>query len=205
MQIDRETLQIKDAEIRDYAEAVAKSFGSTSNWYDGDLIGKFVHLTAPEDPEPVMHLITISNFTGSGAHGMSGQSRKPGNILLNWRKLIDILPDVTIAGAGAVGAPVWLTPLIALYVWNKLWNGAEEQLSDVEATTILALWKNRSGQNKIDSEVGFAATNKLRSTLNFRVLERVEFETTLNRLLDLKCIEIEDGVVWLREWVRVSY
>jgi len=71
-------------------------------------------------------MITLRSFGDEG-----GTSRKPGNIFLNWRKLMDIVPDAAIATAG----------------YNK----------------------------------------------------------AINRLLAMECIEIDNGIISLREWVRVSY
>jgi hypothetical protein len=83
----------------------------------------------------------------------SGASRKPGNIVMNWRKLIDVTPDVTIAAAGATGGPAWLLPFIGLYIWNKLWCGAKVEFSKSEAIVILALWKNRDARKKMKKKM----------------------------------------------------
>jgi hypothetical protein len=145
-------------------------------------------------------MITLGSFGDEG-----GTSRKPGNIFLNWRKLMDIVPDATIAAAGAMTSPAWLLPLIGLYVWNKLWRGAEEELTNVEACTICALWKNKDSRNRISEDDGFTATNTLRAHHGLPQLTRVEYNKASNRLLAMDCIELSNGIIWLREWVRVSY
>lgn len=73
---------------------------------------------------------------------------------------MDVVPDAALIAARAAAQP-WLWPLAGLSIWNKVWRGMEEKLSDVEATTIWGLWKNRNGQNKIPEDVGFAKTNAL--------------------------------------------
>src|SRR5262249_10110301 len=127
---------------------------------------------------------------------------------LNWRKLIDIVPDISLAGLGAVTlpvAPAIAAVLAALYVWNKLWRGSVEELSDVEAVTILALWQNRNPQKKISEQDGFTKTNDLRATYSLPPLSQRQYAGAISRLIEIDCIELENGVIWLREWVRVKY
>jgi hypothetical protein len=152
------------------------------------------------EPEPVIELVTVYS-----SRSPRGRSRKPGNILLNWRKLIDVVPDATLAGVGATANPQWTIPLVGLYIWNKFWRGAEEELSDVEATVILALWKGRNSENKIGEDEGFVKTNEFRSTSSLPTLSRDDYTAAINRLLIMKCIEISDGIIWLREWVNIRY
>jgi hypothetical protein len=163
------------------------------------VLGAFVELTPPEKPEYVFHLITMNSFA------QDAESRKPGNLFLNWRKLIDIVPDTTIAAAGATAAPAWLLPFIALYVWNKLWCGAKETLTKDEATIIMALWKHRSGKSTIGEDEGFTRTNEVRLRQGLRTLRRNIYDQAIDRLLRMHCIEMNEGVIWLREWVRITY
>lgn len=37
------------------------------------------------------------------------------------------------------------------------------------------------------------------------VLTEAEYQRAVNRLVEMKCIELDDGIIWLREWVRVKY
>jgi hypothetical protein len=163
-------------------------------------VAAFAQLTAPESEGPRIEYITINSTFSPTA-----SSRKPGNILLSWRKLVDIVPDVTLAGVGAATAPVWALPLAGLYIWNKLWRGSEEQFSDVEAITILALWKSRNGEDRVSEEDGFFHTNKLRVASGQSEVTRAEYSRAITRLIKVQCIEVEKGVIWLREWIRVKY
>lgn len=158
----------------------------------------------PEEPEVTIGLITI----GSPYSAPKAQSRKPGNVVLNWRKLIDIVPDVSLAGLGAATLPlppVWSVVLAGLYVWNKIWKGSVEEFSDIEATAILALWKNRNGKDKIAEDDGFKRINELRATYSLPPLTRGQFTSVIDRFVQIDCIELDDGTIWLREWVRVKY
>jgi hypothetical protein len=200
MEYDNEALEAKKSEIQALPVEAIRRVNRASEEAVESAVEAFTRLTPPTDPEPVIEMITVGSFGRGG-----GKSRKPGNIYLNWQKLMDIVPDATIATAGALTSPAWLLPLIGLYVWNKLWRGAEEDLTEVEACTIFALWKNRNGQSKISEDEGFVRNNALREQQDMPALLRSEYDVAINRLLRMECIEIENGIVWLREWVRIQY
>ena len=127
------------------------------------LVNAFARVTPPEAPDFTIGLITINSLHASP----KARSRKAGNVVLNWRKLFELVPDVSLAGLGAATLPV--PPQIAialagLYIWNKVWRGAVEEFSDIEAVTILALWKHRDDKDKIPEPAGFERVNELRAT-----------------------------------------
>lgn len=164
----------------------------------------FATVTPPEKPEITIGLVTINSLYGTP----KAESRKPGNVVLNWCKLVDIVPDISLAGLGAATlpvAPALAAVLAGLYIWNKVWRGSLEEFSDVEAVTILALWQNRNGENKISENDGLAKTNQLRAEYSMPPLTAGPYAAAVNRLVEIDCIELEDGVIWLREWVRVKY
>ncbi|WP_434666704.1 hypothetical protein P5W99_37345 [Paraburkholderia sp. A3BS-1L] len=164
-------------------------------------------ITPPEklDFELRLDLCTISSLNTVPR----ALSRKPGNVLLNWRRLVDVVPDVSLAGFGALTLPVvppaWAAVLAGLYIWNKLWRGSAEEFSDIEALTMLALWQNRNGKNKINEGDGLMKTNELRAQYKMPPLTLEQYAYTVNRLVEIECIELKNGVIWLREWVRVKY
>ena len=160
----------------------------------------FIRVTPPKEPEIVIEYIN----TFSGGRG-GGRSRKPGNIFLNWRKLIKLIPDITIASVNTTTTPSWLLPFIALSIWNKLWSNANEELTREEATIILTLWKNRNSKNRISDSDGYERTNTYRKLIKLPLLSKSEYDQSINKLLTLRCIELNDGIIWLREWVRDSY
>jgi len=119
---------------------------------------------------------------------------------------MDVIPDSIVAVATSVSVPSWVLPFVGLYVWNKIWCGSEEKLTEIEATIIYALWKNRNrNNNKISEDSSFKKTNLARREMNLLELSRTEFDLGINRLLKMRCIEIENGVIWLREWVKIEY
>lgn len=168
------------------------------------LVDAFARVTAPQDPEITIGLITVCSLHDAP----KARSRKPGNILLNWRKLIEIIPDVSLAGLGASTLPVApqvVMVLSALYIWNKVWRGAVEDLSDIEAVAILALWENRDERNRISEQMGYVRTNEVRFRYALPALTDRQFASAVNRLVELGCVELCDGVIWMREWVQKKY
>lgn len=155
----------------------------------------FATVTEPKS-EGDMQLITAAGL------GRPAVSRKPGNILLNWRKLFDTSPDVLVAVAGAGAGGPFVRGLIGLYVWNRIWRGVEEPISEVEASVIESLWCGRAARKRIPEDVAFGIVNDARAQYGLDQLSRAEFTAAIDRLVELRCVELNDGEVWLREWVR---
>ena len=197
---DYEALYFKKREVEEMALAAANRIAGAKPEDARSMVEGFVSLTAPEEPEVMMEMITMASFGRGG-----GRSRKPGNVFLNWRKLIDVVPDATIAGAGVATSPPWLWFMIALYVFNKVWRGAEEPIDEVGASIVFALWHHRNGEDRISEDNGFSRVNEMRTREGMRPLTRVEFDVAVNHLLKIECIEIEDGMIWMYEHVWIEY
>lgn len=203
MEFDEEAAHSKRAQLLEDA-----ALGTVGRMLSEDarrrIVDAFTRVTPPEEPEITIGLITISSLYDAP----KASSRKPGNVLLNWKKLLDIVPDVSLAGLGAATLPV--SPQIAvvlagLYIWNKVWRGSVEEFSDIEAVTILALWEHRNERNRISEQDGFARTNEVRGRYALQPLTTSQYASAINRLVSLECIELKDGIIWLREWVRKKY
>jgi hypothetical protein len=168
------------------------------------LVNAFARITPPEAPEFTIGLITINSLFDSP----KARSRKPGNLVLNWKKLLEIVPDVSLAGLGAASLPVApqvAIVLVGLYIWNKVWRGAVEEFSDIEAVTMLALWKHRNDKCKIAEAEGFLRVTELRAHYALPPLSVSQYASAINRLVQLDCIELKNGIIWLREWIQVKY
>ena len=204
MEFDEHAAAAKLEDIRLAAAVARRTLPGLSEETIERAVGAFASVTPPEQPSLTIGLVTVSSLYSSP----KAQSRKLGNVLLNWRKLVDIVPDVSLAGLGAATLPVspaWSAALAGLYVWNKLWRGTLEEFTDLEATVILALWKSRNRENKVAESDGFDKTNALRATYSLPPLTRGQFKAVIDRLTRIQCVELEDGILWLREWVRVKY
>ncbi len=187
-------------ELGRYVQQAVLTSAGAPQIVEDTIFSMFIEITPPEDPEISLGLVKI----GKNGFG-TASSRKPGNICLNWGKLMDVVPDVTIAAYGGVASPFWLLPFIGLYVCNKLWCGSLEELTEVEATVIYALWKNKTGEKKIDVDNGFQNANEIRRMTKLPCLQRKEFDRAIQRLLELKCITLKKGVIGLRERVHKEY
>jgi hypothetical protein len=153
MEPDYKALEEKKTELRNLSlSQIPETVSNRSSLVD-KLFDSYIQLSPPKEPPLEMEWITLSSMGRGG-----GRSRKPGNIILNLRRLIQIVPDITITAAGVAG-PSWLLPFIALHIWNKLWANSKVDLDQRHAVTIYALWKNRNSENKIPEEVGYEKTN----------------------------------------------
>jgi hypothetical protein len=201
MSPDNDALDRKRRSLQRIAQEAAPSLEAEEV---DSVVSTFATLSAPEVEEPRIGYITIDSVSRPEA-----TSRKPGNIVLNWRKLIDLVPDTALAGLGAATGSTavlpWAIPLAGLYIWNKVWRAAEEKLTEVEASIVLALWKNRNPDHKVIEADGFTYTNTLRTNVGQSPLTLGQYTEGVTRLARIECVEIEDGVIWLREWIRVRF
>ncbi len=163
------------------------------------IVDSFCSLTPPQDPPVVMHLITM---TSRGYDG--GESRKPGNLRLNWRKLLADSPDICLNIAGVVTTP-YLVPFAALSLWNKLRGHSAIQLSKEHATVLYAMWQGRDTNNRIANSQAFEKAGVLFCIYQWPPLNKHAFEHILVELERIECIECEDDSIWLRESVKTTY
>jgi hypothetical protein len=164
------------------------------------LVEAFCALTPPQDPPIVFHLLTARS---GGLRG--GETRKPGNIRFNWRKLYQELGDMILNAAGAIAVPV-LIPFAALSLWNKFWTHATIPLSREQATAIFAMWHRKDANHKIAKPRALEEINALLVVFKLPPLDEAELEVILRDLAALECVEVAaDGEIWLREWVSASY
>ncbi|OWT63798.1 hypothetical protein [Candidimonas nitroreducens] len=208
MEYDEDAASEQRVVIRLAAEGAKRTHETLSDEQIQAAIKAFARVTPPRLPEEKID-ITFGLITVDMLRNVpSAESRKPGNVVLNWRKLVDIVPDIYFAGLGAATAP--LAPALSmifagLYIWNKLWKGSAEDFSKDEAIAILALWKNRDAGNKIGEDDGLMRTNELRVRYDLPPISRGQFAAIVDRFVGINCIELENGVIWLRESIRVRY
>ena len=132
------------------------------------------------------------------------KSRKPGNITLNWRKLFELIPDVTLAGASVVGAQ-WLIPFAALYIWTRVWQAAAVELEEEDAFVVYSLWLHRNDRRRLTEDEAFLQTKALSKKHGLPAINKKKFKQIINKLLSLECIEMNNDVIRLRERVVIKY
>jgi len=164
------------------------------------IVDAFCTINPPQDPPMMIEMIT-ANHGGFGG----GRSRKPGNIVLNWRRLVRDSSDLVLTGAGAAASP-WLIPFAALSIFNKLWTHSSVELTREQASCLFAMWNHCGTDHRISSDEAFAECSALFAVFKWPTLERDAFDAILRDLECLRCIERpDDDTIWLREWVRTRY
>ncbi|EIX5114563.1 hypothetical protein ABG174_004787, partial [Salmonella enterica subsp. enterica serovar Derby] len=163
------------------------------------LVDSFCRLTPPEKEKFVMEYITVNS---SGRRG--GKSRKLGNFVLNWRKLFNDLPDLVLTAAGVAAEPK-LVFFAALSIWNKIWCHSSIELTPEHATVLYALWQGRDEYNKIKRDDAFAKSGIQFNFYGMQELVDISFDDIIDDLIKMRCIEVNDNIIWLREWVSGVY
>ena len=163
------------------------------------IIEKFTDITPPEI-DITIHLITMEHWS------RGARSSKPGNIWLNWRKLLIDGAESILTITGAAIVP-WLIPLAGLIVWNKVWSLLNIEIDERHAVVIWVMWRNRDKENCIKEREILDAVNDELKKYNRPEMSPKELEDILKDLEKMECIEkIQDeNKWWLREWVKVAY
>ena len=163
----------------------------------GLIVDKFCRIKEPEFKPPPIQYITLDSTKNTGS------SIKPGNILLNMRKLLIDSSEIGLTVAGVIATP-YLIPLAALIVWNKVWSNIKVDLTEEHAMTIKLMWENRDTErNWIEERTIFKLYNEYLKSKNRNIILIEDFQKILSDLERMKCVEKsgEDNW-WLREWVR---
>jgi len=164
-----------------------------------EIIDHFLNITPPK-MELRMEILTLKQ---GGVGG--GSSTKPGNIWLNWRKLLVDGSESILTFIGAVAVP-WLIPFAGLVVWNKIWSMLTIEITERHSVVIWTMWLNRDSENCIEDQLILDLVNKELSKYNRPQMNQQELDMLLKDLEKMKCIEKTEGNKWwLREWVKVVY
>lgn len=165
------------------------------------IIAAFCRVKPPEIPEAerYIHMIVLND---SGRKG--GVSIKPGNVVLNWKRLISALPGIALTGAGATASP-WLIILGALVIWKDLYSTSRVELGAQHAAAMLTMWSNHDGRERISEEKARLLTNETLAQFDMNQISETNFARILDELSKAGCIELSDGQIWLREWIRRSW
>jgi len=194
---DYNALLAKRQEIETIARQAATISGGGLKMA-GAVVDAFVDLTLPSRTDAENDLI-------DGFRAEPPEARKPGTIVLSWRKLTDVVTDIVIAAAEANTQHLWVVVFVGLTIWSKLQATATESLTADEATAMLALWKYRRTTDEIREDDGFTKTNAVRAELGLPALAREKFGDVLACLLQLGCVDLKDGVIRLHDAIRLPY
>ena len=148
-----------------------------------------------------MQLLTLDSLRDY----KNGSSIKPGNIVLNIKELIEAIPEVVSIGAGMVCDNLVITVCGAFSLWLKLRDIATVSITREQAFTIVALWKSCNSAHKISLDDGFIATNVLLKQYGESEITNLKYNIVIDSLIKMQCIELTEGIIWLREWISRSY
>ncbi len=191
----------KQKEIQDIALSILPIEMPKRGEIASQLLDSFVQVTPPLKSGPIfeMRMLTISS---EGLNG--GKSVKPGNIYLNFEKLLKLVPDIVLTIASLSGNE-WILFFAALKIWSTIWRESTIVLDHNHAMAIYAMWKNKDSRNQISEDDAFSATNLHLSKYGMPLVSRRQFAAIIDNLCKMECIELNEGIVWLREWVKTTY
>lgn len=167
----------------------------------------FVVLEAPlvERYEgPRVGYLTFDSFK-SFSELEGGRTIKPGNIVLNLRKLIDSIPTITALSVSmAVDIPI-LRVCSALSLWKEIRDVMTVEITRMQSIVIIALWKFRDHTNHIHLDYGYDRVNYFCETIGEEKLSWDDYNKIVDELLKLQCIDICEEVIWLRESIKKAW
>lgn len=161
----------------------------------------FIKISAPQEETPMMHMLTMDSLKNYN----QGSSIKPGNIRLNIKKLIDAVPDILELAIGVTTDIPILQVCAALNLWKTLRNVSTVQITKDQAFVIVALWENCNAEHKIELDKGYDAVNILLTKYGEEKITEIKYNKIIDSLIRIDCIELEENVIWLREWISKQY
>ncbi len=176
------TLTVTD--IEDIARAAMQDAGGGPSRFVGSVVSNFIELKGCATPP---------------ATWQAGARHEPSRILLSWRRLMPVLPEIVLDSAEANSAHVWLIVFMALAIWSRLAAAAPEGVGIDDATTMLALWRYRNASNEISETDGYARTNAVRAEIRLPALGRPDYAQVVDRLARLGCVSLSTGTIQLRD------
>lgn len=165
--------------------------------FAASIVDSFATITRPKIN--VSRTGTISYITALKPSA-GGTTVKPGNIRLNWKKLFEKAPELVLTGAGVT--QTWLIPFAVLYLWNLVWSLSKIEITPIQAMTMYALWNVEPPTRRFEEGDALAYVNAYRSRCGASALSERDFAAVIDELTRLGCVELSDGEVWLREWIK---
>lgn len=198
---DKVTQQLKTAILENLSDVFTNENSDVSLIYNNLERSRFISISPPLEEPPMMQFLTMDSLRNY----KDGSSIKPGNILLNIRKLIEAIPEVVSIGAGMACDNHIVTVCGALSLWLKLRDIATINISKEQAFVIVALWRNCNSRHKISLDDGYTATNDLLKQYGELEITSLKYNMIIDSLAKIECIELTEEIIWLREWISKNY
>lgn len=158
-------------------------------------------ITPPEYPPFIMHYLTLNSLSNYD----TGNSVKPGNLKLNIKKLINTIPGIIEASVSiSYNIPI-LKICAALSLWKSIKDVFTVEINHKQAVILIALWKNCDSSHHINLEEGCLCVNRLYKSLAEEEINSTIYNLVIDQLIKLKCIDVTNNTIWLREWISTKY
>lgn len=163
------------------------------------LFEHFIEVDIFSDQDDVSsRTITISS-KGIG----EGLSVKPKNIFLNYKKLIRLTPSIALTLYG-INGPAWIIALAMLHIWNVFQEEATITISQNHAIALYTISQNLNEHNLISEKESLLLANLQLEKYGFPQWSSNYFSTIIDELCQIKCIELIEGNIALREKVQLQ-
>tara|TARA_Y100001947_G_C10292299_1_gene283425 strand:- start:97 stop:696 length:600 start_codon:yes stop_codon:yes gene_type:complete len=168
------------------------------------LVTAFCRVTPPKVQKTprIPNTTELIILSSGGLRG--GTSVKPGNITLNWKNLFSALPGMVLTGVSVAAHP-WLIVLGALVICIDLNAKAKVKLDPHHAIAMLAMWENHNGRRQISESTARQLTNKALVKFDMNELSERTFAKVVEELCEIKCIELIEGEILLRETISKKW
>ena len=198
---DNVTQQLKTTIMENLSDFLIDRDSDVAKIYNDLVNSRFISISPPLEEPPMMQFLTMDSLRNY----KDGSSIKPGNILLNIRKLIEAIPEVVSIGTGMACDNLVITICGALSLWLKLKDIATINISKEQAFVIVALWKNCNSNHKILLSDGLIAANNLFNQYGEPEITSLKYNMIIDSLVEIECIELTEEIIWLREWISKNY
>lgn len=187
------------------AVALEGAYGTPLRVLAPEIVRALAEVTPPEVDDDLN--LTFEMLTVRPGGGRSGRSVKPGNVLLNLRKVVAAVANGVLTAVGVAAAP-WTAVLGALVVWDSVYSCVEAELDDFAASVVWTLWRHADDAHTVSKAGLLELVNSERSAHNSNLLTPQQLRQALRDLERMRCIRTSDSDTtrWvLRESVRVDY
>lgn len=205
MKLEKKAIE-KQIEIIDFIKEIIQNYAIQNNEIidelkvekmSSEIFNYFISII-PTEIDISYKSLTIQS---GGING--GRSIKPGNIWLNWKKLMIDGSESILAIIGTASLP-WLIPFACLVIWSKIYSVMSIQITERHSVVIWAMWFNRNQQYFIKKNKVMDLVNNELSKYNRPKMNQDELESILRDLVKMECIT-EDKNNWiLKESVKVE-
>lgn len=140
--------------------------------------------------------------------GQLGKKRrvsiKPQNIIVNYHKMIDLIPSTIIMGHDIVNSVPVVKYCAVFLLVKELLNLFSVEIKKEMIYILSTAWKNCDQKQSISVDKCFSIVNQALERNNEEKLSYTEFNYILDSMVKLKSIEILEDIIFLKESVCKS-